>query len=67
MYETHLKKLNPDQLEIEYKISNLFKYIDSLPDLGLFMCVRSSVIVCVRTSLRACNSCSCRCMYWLQS
>ena len=45
MYETHLKKLNPDQAEIEYTITNLYRYIDSLPDLGLFMWVAYQLAV----------------------
>ncbi len=49
MYETHLKKMNPDLAEIEYSISNLNRYIDSLPDLGVFMCVHGVGLFLVRS------------------
>eukprot|EP00591_Stephanopyxis_turris_P000885 CAMPEP_0195519064 /NCGR_PEP_ID=MMETSP0794_2-20130614/14306_1 /TAXON_ID=515487 /ORGANISM="Stephanopyxis turris, Strain CCMP 815" /LENGTH=100 /DNA_ID=CAMNT_0040648157 /DNA_START=70 /DNA_END=372 /DNA_ORIENTATION=+ len=39
MYELHLKKLNPDTVYLEYKLSNLFEYIDNMPDLALFAAV----------------------------
>ena len=45
----HLKKLNPDTVYLEYKLSNLFEYIDNMPDLALFAYV--SLVVASRQLL----------------
>ncbi len=38
MYEAKLKELNPQLQHIQYDISDLYKYIDSLSDLTAMVC-----------------------------
>ena len=40
-YEGRLRELNPGVTNISYDISDLFAYIDSLPDLAALVCVRA--------------------------
>jgi len=37
LFETQLKERNPTARNITYDVKDLFKYIDSLPDLGLLV------------------------------
>lgn len=42
MYEEHLKKQNPTSPSITYDISELFEFIDQLPDLGCLVLRRQT-------------------------
>ena len=44
LFEAKLKQMNPDKKKITYDITDLFEFIDSLPDLGVLVYVNTDRI-----------------------